>query len=202
MAPLKETDALQILVQIAGEIGETRGDIASLKSNVDTITEDFKEVKNKIEQSVTKPECTQRHVVIAQSLDAMKKDILTEMKKPSGLYQAVTPKMMRDAAAPTMQEIEANLIKKKEEAIEKRRKHITFWLITISTVIALLGVCTAAVYKFVLFMDKLENVVATKSDEVRSEVRKAQNRVVYVQAPIDPDSGVSYFPKKVQAKKR
>jgi len=206
MPPKDET--LQILVQIAGDIGETRGDIASLKSNVDTITEDFKEVKDQLSGTVTKPECTQRHVVVSQSLDSMKKDILAEIRKPSGMHQKITPEMLRAAAAPTMQEIEESLNQKKESIADKKRKAITFWLVTISTVVALLSGCVVGVYKFVLFMDNLENVVSTKSDEVKYALKKSQNsnNVVYIRVPASPDVGLPaplpVPPKKAVPKKR
>lgn len=201
MAPVKDIDTLQILVQIAGDVGETRGDIVSLKNNVSTITEDFREVKEQLAQTVTKPECTQRHVVVAQSLDAMKKDILAEIKKPTGHFNAITPEMIRAANAPTMSEIEETLALKNENNAEKKRKLITFWLITLSTGITLISLCIVGVYKFVLFMDKLENVVTSQSDEVRSEIRKAKQNVVYVQVASSPDSGIT-LPKRVMPKKR
>lgn len=201
MPPGKDSDTLQILVQIAGDIGETRGDIASLKENVGSITDDFREVKEQLAQTVTKPECTQRHVVVAQSLDAMKKDILAELKKPSGMHQAITPEMLRAAAAPTLQEIEEALNQKKEEVAEKKRRAVTFWLATLSAGAALLGGTAVGVYKLVIFMSKLENAVSIQSDEMKSEIRRAKN-VVYVRLPANVDRGIVVPPKRVPSKKR
>jgi hypothetical protein len=200
MPPI-EKDTLQILVQIAGDIGETRGDIASLKDNVGSITEDFKEVKDQLTRTVTKPECTQRHVIVAKSIDTMRQEILAEFKKPTGNFSAVTPAMLKAAVAPSLQEIETALEQKNSEKVDKKRRAVTFWLITLSTATALLGGCAVGIYNFVLFMNKLENVVSTQSEEVKSEFRKAKNNIVYVQMPMSVDSGVAPFLPKTKIMK-
>jgi hypothetical protein len=203
MSPTKDADTLQILVQIAGDIGETRGDIASLKGSVESITEDFRDVKEQLSQTVTKPECTQRHVIVAQSLDAMKKELIAEIKKPSGLYPTITASMLREAAAPTMREIEDTLKQKKEIAIDKKRKTVTFWLITLSTATALLGGCAVGLYKMAILLNRLEETVLNNTQQVKSELKNNNHRIIYVTS--SPDAGISIVagpPKKVIPRKK
>lgn len=190
--PPKDVDTLQILVQIAGDIGETRGDIASLKGNVESITEDFKDVKDQLSQTVAKPECTQRHVVVAQSLDAMKKELIAEIKKtPTNQgYPAVGSKL-------TMKEVEENLEQRKEVKAERKRRVVTFWLITVSTITTLLGGCALGLYKMSIFLNKLEETVSNGTQQVRSELKNSNNRIIYVTSSADAG-----LPKKVIPRKK
>lgn len=192
--PSRDEENTRILIQIAGDIGETREGIVNLKENVGTLSEDFRDVKDQLTQTVKQHECTQRHVVVAQSLDAMKKDLIDEIKKvPTGTnHPAITPEMLRAASAPTVQEVEKALEERKEEKADKKRKAVTFWLATISTGIALFSGCALGIYKMVTFMNKVETTVAGNTKEVRSEIQKNHNKIVYVTVPVmmRPDSGV------------
>lgn len=209
--PPRDEENTRILIQIAGDIGETREGIANLKENVNTLTEDFKVVKEQIAVTVKQPECTQRHVAVAHSLDAMKKDLIAEIKRvPTGVtHTALTPDVIQayqsargkgeltgpfviPPAMPnqplTVEDVENAIEEKKEEKAEKKRKAVTFWLATISTGVALFSGCAVGIYRMVTFMNKLEETMSVNTQEVRSEIQKTKNKVIYVH--VKPDGSI------------
>jgi hypothetical protein len=214
----REDDVSQntsILMEIAGNIGETRSDISNLKDNVSGLTGDFKDVKEQLSKAVMDDECTMRHVAVAKSLEAMKKDIVAEIKKvPTGQdHKIITPAMIReyqaalqrgDSEGPylpsaqmkdnkiTVADVEAAFEEKQEAKAEKKRRLFSFWLAAISTAVTLIGGCAVGFYKIAIYINRLESAISSNTQEVRSEIQKSQPKVVYIKTPtvVYPDSGV------------
>lgn len=179
--PLKDGEHTQILIQIASDIGETRGVIDHLKDNVDVLTDEIKDVKLQITQNIKRPECTERHVIVANSIESLKKELVAEFKKvPTGQYHpVVTPEMLREELVKREEEQEkfADLI------VEKRRKSVLFWITLISIISSLAGGVVAVMWKTFSYLNKIDETVNTTSNELRKEIKTAetrQPRIIYV----------------------
>lgn len=201
-------DTEDVLIRIAGDIGQTRAGIDHLK-------EGFKEVKEKLDETVKQITCDNRHEELDVSLSKLKLEIVAEIKRSAtGEYhRALTPEVMRayqtahargDLTGPftiplkpleqplTVGDVEAAIEERKEEKAEKKRKAVTFWLASISAGVALLSGCAIGIYKLVSVMNKLETVVTTGTQEVRSEMARTKKQIVYVDkiVTVRPDGGV------------
>jgi len=189
MAP-EDRNTTQILIQIAGDIGRTREATETLKDQQSVITDDIKDIKAQLSHTVKTPTCDERHRQVSRSMEIVKGEIIQEIKRSGSSlgHQAITTEMMRSASAPTVQEMETALEEKAEARKEKRRKVLIAWLAIISTVSGLFVGGAIGVYKFAVFANKLEAMVTTSNQEVRSEIKNSKLRkVVYVKDPTPPD---------------
>jgi len=185
-----------ILLAIKGEVGETKGKVSGMCDDLATI-------KGKMDQVVTRTECTGKHAAteasLSKAVDGVRDDLrrgLADIKKGSRVdHQAITPEMLATAAAApphvmTPVEMEAILGERAEVRAEHKRKLVTWYLGTGAALLGVLGTFGGFVYKTVLTLDKVQNAVASQPSELRREIQQATTaaanrpqKVVYVQAP-------------------
>ena len=178
------------LTMILLHVGETRKGIKRLEDDVREVKDSISTLEN---HTVRKDECTQRHVVVANSIGALGSDLkeirdgVREIKRKSGAgYPAV------GAMASAPQEIVEEVLEQRQE---KTRKTLTFWLSLIGSVAALAGGTATGVYKLVKYLDRVDQTVGRSSKEstaasqaIAEEIRKVlarEPRVIYVKSAAD-----------------
>jgi len=201
MSPRDEENNTRILIQIAGDIGRTREATETLKDNYATLTEDVKEIKEQLGKTVTAPECVEKHRQVSRTMEVVKADIIAEIKKSGtgAAYPAITSEMLKAAATPSVQEMATALEEKAEEKKEKRRKTLATWIAIIGGITGLFTGGAWGVYQIAVYTAKLENIISSGTQEVRSELKKNKtSKIIYVSVPVssapDGDSVDSYTP--------
>jgi hypothetical protein len=181
MSPRDDTQT-RILIQISGDIGEARAGINNLKDNLSNVTDDIKDMKDKLVETVNKEDCTMRHRIVADSITGLKKDIIAEFKRsPSKEYVQITNDMLRHNKQPTIEEIEEELQKKEEERAEKKRKQITFWLTSIVAAFTLITSFSIGLYRLFSYVSRLDANLTSTSSELRKEIQyNKQSKIVYI----------------------
>jgi len=151
-----------LLYQIATDVGETR-------AGVDNLKEQF-------EGTVGKGECTQRHVVVAQSIESLKKELVAEFKKGTGqAHPAITDKML-----------------------EKKRNAVMFWIAMITGIGTIGSGVVLGAWKVFDFMSQVQQGLKQSQQEIRTEIKAnkagGKPRVIYVTVPALPDMGIKPRP--------
>jgi hypothetical protein len=145
-----------ILYQIAKDVGETKEGIDNLK--------------DQFEGTVSKGECTQRHVVVANSIAALKNELIAEFKKGTGqAYPAVTGKML-----------------------EKKHNAVLFWIALLTGIGTIGSGIVLGAWKVFDFMSQVQQGLKVSQRELRTEIKASgKPRVVYVTVPSlsAPDAG-------------
>jgi hypothetical protein len=195
MIPSDDTTQTRILMKIAEDIGETKADIGNLKDNVDALTANFQEVKEKVGQSMTRRECLSRHTELKSDLAVMKDSLVKEIKKvPTGeQHPVVTKAMIKEASIPSIEEVEEALEIRREEKAGKRRETINSWLTVILTSSAVLTGGAVGIYKLVGIINKLETAVINNTGEMKAKLDNVQTRVVFVNKDTSNDAGISNY---------
>ena len=199
----KEEKALyQQIGGMASDITNIKETVAIIADKVDTLVTSTAILDK---TAVKNPECTQRHVIMAQSMSALKNEILTEIKKvPTGTYpslgaiaaagtNAAAPgldelKHKLDAVlaqpAPTFDEFRAKLDALTEQKSEKKRKSIQHWVGLIIGVLAIISAIGACTIKAISYMNMLNASMAQQSEqqrEIRKELR-SKPKVIYLKS--------------------
>jgi hypothetical protein len=188
--PLKDGEHTQILIQIASDIGETRAGVDNLKSHVDELSDDIKDVKTQMARTVNRPECTERHIIVANSIESLKKELVAEFKKvPTGQhYPILTPERVKEELRKREEEQE----KFADMIVDKKRKSVMFWITLASILFSLSGGVVVLMWKAFSYLNKIDETVNTTSTELRKEIKTAESRqprVVYIKVN-SVDAGV------------
>ena len=166
------------LTMILLHVGETRKGIKRLESDVSDVKDSVSALQN---NTVRRPECTERHVVVANSIKDLSsnlteiRDNVRAIKRGTGqTYPVVTGShsMPSVLTAPT-KSIEEVLDAKQEKA----RKSITFWLYTISALSTLIGGAVFGLVKLGTYTDRV-NKVMERSIEQSEQTRRTTDELV------------------------
>lgn len=193
------------------QIGGMASDITHIKDTVAVIADKVDSVVTTTavldKQAVKNPECTQRHVAIAQSLSMMKSELIAELKKGTGNYPSVAaithagavqgaPGMAElsqklDAVlqqpTPTFDEFRAQLDALTEQKTEKKRKTVQFFLAVILGSITLISALGACAVKVLSYMNAMQATMVQQTEQQREIQRELHKKpkVIYLK----PDAG-------------
>jgi hypothetical protein len=181
-------DDAKILIQIAGDVGETREGIRGLK-------QDVRDIKLQLDQVVTTQECGQKHKEVHDGIKGMRDQLLGEFKRGTNQANpAVTAAMLKSGEPATVQQIEAHLEERRIDKAARRRSVLAAWLGIVSLITGLLVGGVVGAYKFAVFASRLETLVQQGNEEVRAEVkasnRQVQPRRIYLSDPA-PDAALA-----------
>lgn len=189
----------QILVQVEG----TREGVEYLKSEV-------KDVKERLKDTVPRTECQLQHKNVADALTRVEQVLA---KKQTGTtHPSVTAAMLTAGARAqeeltgphrvgdtnpnfSLDDIEAELKKRDELVIEKKRRIFMFYLTAIGALATLLGGLGAGVYKVVTYMSRLDERMIVQTQEIKKE--RQQQKIVYVPVP-SPNAHVTVVPDETE----
>lgn len=189
--PSRDDDA-GFLVQIACDIGETREGVNNLKENVNILADDVREIRDKLSKTVRQDECTQRHVAVASGLKELKQELITEFKRSTGGgYPKITPEMVKEQEE-----------KRVEEAQEKKRKSLQFWIWVASTAFVFVSTVVIGSWKVFTWVTDIKTAVATSQKEIKRSIKTVSEtpKIVYVNSVVPVDSGVDGLIKKIDKK--
>jgi hypothetical protein len=143
-----------------------------------TVKERMEDIKEQLEGTVPKGECTQRHIVVANSIDGLKRELIAEFKKvpTTGTgYPAITEGMLN---------------RSKEDQKERKRKLILYWLTVLGTSTTLLTGTLYGAWRIFSYMNTINESLVQTRKEIKTGMSKSPH-VVYVTVPaLTPDSGV------------
>jgi hypothetical protein len=174
------------LNEIHIHMGETRKGIANLESAVSGVQ---RELRSLNQGTVKRLECTERHVIVARSvnaldskLDGIKGDVLAIRRQTGKEHAVITPEMLR---RPT--------------------KGIKYWIsigVGIASLFGFLGGLLWGVISIGRYIEKVDTIARkaqVQSSKFRKEIKevaKARPRIVYVKVPVVSDAGPEKKPRR------
>ena len=149
-----------------------------------TVKERMEDIREQLEGTVPKGECTQRHIVVANSIDGLKRELVAEFKKvPTGQgHQAISEEMLN---------------RSKEDQKERKRRSILYWLTVLGTTTTLLSGVMYGAWRIFSYMNTINESLVQARREIRTGMAAGKPHVVYVTVPaLTPDSGIKPLKKR------
>lgn len=169
---MPQDDALN---EILIHMGETRKGVSNLETSMSGVRQELNELN---QGTVKRPECTERHVVVARSinavtekLDDIKGDVMAIRRNTGKEYPAITPSMLKGGDG---------------------KKGIKYWVSVGVGITTLLGFLASLVWgvisvgRYIEKVDQLTQVSKKQQSEIKKEigeVAKAKPKIVYVKVP-------------------
>ena len=187
----REEDITGVLIQIAGDIGQTREGIVNLKNSYTQVVADVGDIKRRLSDTVKVTDCANKHKEIETSLSGLQTALVTEIRSNSASGEV---------------EFVASSAEKAVRERDRRRKSVTYWLTVSGAIVGLLGTLVIGSWKLVSFTKDVNDTMLQTRQQLSDEIGQTKRHVVYVQVPVYPDAGVEpvtapTFRKKKVAKK-
>jgi hypothetical protein len=196
------------ITMILLHVGEARKGISRLENDIDGVKENLSTLQG---DAVQKGECTQRHVVVAKSIESLSIDLkeirdnVRDIKRTSSsLYPIVKAPHGDTSATAITQTLSTEAIENVlEKRQEKARKSITFWLSAAGAGLSLLSGLVFGLIRFSQYLERVNKAVedsGRRVEETQREVHRVANqgaRIVYVTVGADAGIGIPTGPTKV-----
>lgn len=171
----------KVLQDILIHVGKTSEGITNLK-------EDVRDVKDHLmalnDAAVRKDECTQRHVIVAQSIDSVRGELKSDLSEIKKDLKFVRSKTREDNPAITPKMLAAG---EEYEESAPESKGLKYWLGVAGgtiTVLSFLGAIIWGVFKVGRYMERVDQGLAKQAKQqlqIQAQVKQAaQPRIIHV----------------------
>lgn len=221
----QEKSLTRILLEIKGEVGQTKG-------KVEAVCEDVGQIKEQMTETVRRGDCTDRHKILEaalarelqqvrvdfrQGVDALKGEMRSRPPTPpSGQYQPAgrSPSSRGLPAVPpipTVDQIEKELAQREEERKDRRRRFIAWALGVTLTSLTIIGILGGVLWKITSTLHQVNQTLQTQPQtfraEMKEELKRAAPRVIYVdrtepEPALNPSPPHRHTPKKAASPDR
>ena len=176
----------KILQDILIHVGKTSEGITNLKEDVREVKDHLAQLNN---SAVRKDECTQRHLVVATSIDNIRKEVKGDLSEIKHDLKFVRSQTRDDNMAITAEMLAAGPEVEEEEDTGKGLK---YWLSVaggIITVLGFLGAVVWGVFKVGRYMERVDQgLTATAKTQTQTLAKVTKPRYIYITVP--PDAGI------------
>lgn len=193
----------RVLRDILVHVGETRKGMQSLEGDVGGIREQIQGLNR---TAVPKEECTARHVVVARSVDGVKKELRDDLQQIKADVRAI--KVRTGAEHPVLT---AKMLTNGGNGCDNingpptEGKGVKYWLGVITagiTIVGFLGGMLWGVFRVGRYMERVDQTILQsakgqkKLQTTMNQVATQEPRVIYVQVPVHPDAGPTRRPRR------